>query len=204
MSLPELTHTAEAAYESLAPLATEDAEHDFALAKLVAGIARAFDFPADLARDREDGSPGFAVLFDPDEVDARLLPFVAQFRGLTLPKLADELERRARLRDEGGFYRCGAQAVIDAARRTLTGNQTVILRQRYGSARHALIVTFTDETPDPAATARAIAEEKPAGHRFTHTIITGGDFATITALYADFAEVTSTFDDFAELRDNPA
>jgi hypothetical protein len=204
MAAPTLTHSAQRLYDYLAPLAEEDERHGYALALYLSALARLVDEVADLSRDGEDGRPGWSDLFNPERIPARLLPWLAQFRGVQLPQGLAVEEQRQRIREADGFRRGSPAAMIAAAKRTLTGTQTVYLTERSGSAYALTVATLTSETPDPAATLAALREQKPAGIVLTHALITGGDYGTLLGTHADYAEVLTDFATYADVLANPA
>jgi hypothetical protein len=205
VSLPELTPTAEDVYDALHPLAKEDEAHGYALAHFLSALALMFDEAADLARDDEDGRPGWAGLFFTDTVPARYLPYVAMFGGVAIPANLPEDAQRLRVRETDGKNRGTTAAMAGAARTTLTGTRTVYVTERHGGSRWRIaFATLASETPDPAATLRALKAQKPGGYKITHTVVTASDFQTLRDTHSDFADVRSTFSDYAEVATNPA
>lgn len=204
MAAPELTHTGQQLYGSLAPLATEDARHGYALAHFLQALAIPFDEAADLSRDREDGTIGWGILFDVDRVPAKFLPYVGQFVGIDVPEHLDDAAKRIRVRETGNRNRGSAAAIIGAARQRLTGTRTVYLMERHGSPWRFTVATRTSETPNPALVAADVAAQKPAGMKFVHELITGGDYVTLRATHATYDELPGIFATYDELRADPA
>lgn len=200
---PTLTHTGERLYESVAPLATEDAEHGYALAHFVSALAALFDEAADVSRDGEDGTPGYAQLFDPDTAPEAWLPYAAQFVGVTLSDRLPEASKRVRLRETDGFRRGTPDAILGAARQHLTGLGRAFLVERQGSAYRLSVTTFTDETPDADLVRAALRPLIPAGIVWTLVVVTGTDFDSLTGTHTDFDDVTTTFSSFDDLRSDP-
>jgi hypothetical protein len=89
-----------------------------------------FDQIEGYARDRPDGTPGWAILLDPDLCPAEALPYLAQFVGVKLPEGLTEAQQRFRIKATDGFNRGKPSAIIAAAQQFLTGNKTVIIRER--------------------------------------------------------------------------
>lgn len=94
MAAPTLTVTGQELYDSIAPLMTSDtpgysdADNGYAGAILCGAIATMVDPVSILVRDQADGTPGWAILFQPDNAayaDGLLsedwLTWVAQFAG---------------------------------------------------------------------------------------------------------------------------
>lgn len=204
MAAPTLTHTAQRLYDALGPLATEDGAHGHALAHLCSGVARSIDEVADLSRDLDDGTAGWSQLFDLDARPADWLPWIGQLIGVDVPSHLDEHARRLRIRGTAGFRRGSIGAIKAAAGQRLTGSRTVYIQERHGSPWRATVATLTSETPDPTATQRDLAEQKPAGILLMHTLINGGDFNTLRDTHPNFDAVTAAFTSFDALRADPA
>lgn len=85
----------------------------------------------------EGFQPGFGSLLNPQACPDGDLPFLAQFPGVQLPVGATPDEARSLLLAEGGLNRGTDAAVVAAAKRYLTGTQSVTLLPR----------TYTDGTP---------------------------------------------------------
>lgn len=183
---------------------------DYTLQEFVAAVATGWDSVADIARDQDDETPGFAVLFDPDACPAAWLPWVAQFVGVAMLPNMTEAQMRVRLKETGGWQRGTPDAIMGAARQYLVGpdgtgsSATVFLNERAGSAYRFAVATLISETPDPDAVLRALLEQKPAGLVLDYAPVAGGDFLTLRTTHTDFADVAATFADFTALRENPA
>src|SRR5689334_18292457 len=129
MSEPTLTHTGQRLYDAVAPLATEDEANGWALAHLCAAFASMIDELADITRDGEDGTPGWAPLFDLETVDPKWLPWLAQFVGVQLPENLSVDAQILRIRSTDGFRRGTPDAIKGAAQQHLTGTKKVYLEE---------------------------------------------------------------------------
>lgn len=202
---PTLTHTGGRLFDAVAPLArTADAAHGHALAWMSAGIASMLDDVADLSRDGEDGTPGWAGLFDLNRVPARYLPWLAQFVGVRIPPGLSEAAQRQRIRETDGFRRGSPGAIKGAARQHLAGTRTVYLTERHGSAYGLTVATLENETPDPAAVVAAVKAQTPAGIVLAVTVVRGGTYQTLRDTHPDYADVRSTFVTYTDMRNDPA
>lgn len=205
MAAPDLSRTAESVYDALRPFQRDDEAEGYRLAEYLQALALLVDEPADLARDADDGTPGWAGLFNPQAVPARYLRYLAMFPGVELPRAMSEAEQRARISSTDGQRRGTVAAMVEAARANLTGSQTIIVTERHGGSRWRLaFATFAAETPDAAAVVAAIGSQKPAGYKFTHTVIDAATFDVLRDTHTDFNDVTGTFASFDEIRTNPA
>lgn len=209
MTAPDFTHTGQRmADEFEGPLAV-DPDNGYAFSWFLSVLATAFDTAADLSRD-DEGVPGYAGLWDPDTVGADLLPFLGQFVGVEMLPGLTEAQQRLRIKQTDGFKRGTPGAIVGAARQFLVGpsgtgeDATVYLNERQGSAYALGVATLTSETPDADEVLRALLEQKPAGITLTHTVISGGDYATLAGTHTDYADIAGQFTDYNEMRADPA
>ena len=63
MGMPTLTDSGQRLYDALAPLATQDASNNYALANYCNALAKMLDPVATVVRDQDDGTPGWAFPF---------------------------------------------------------------------------------------------------------------------------------------------
>lgn len=122
----------------------------------------------ELFSDDIDGRPGWSILLDVDRAPARVLPHLAMYVGETLPVGISEVMAREWIRDAPNQIRGTVASIVRTAQRTLTGQRTVSLVERQGSdglahADRIRIVTYTSETPDPAATERDLRRDAIPG-----------------------------------------
>jgi hypothetical protein len=153
---------------ALAPLATPD------LATYAGAIGAMFAPVDDLVRDTDAGD-GWTALLDVDRAPADALAFLAQFVGVD------------------GFKRGSAGAVRAAAQQYLTGARRVIFRERDGGAYRLTVITYTADTPDPAAVLRALLAQKPAGIILTHLVENGQDYQQVRTIHATYAAVKAAY-----------
>lgn len=170
MSMPVMCSEGQALYDAVWQLAGEDEANDWALAKVCNAIGMMRQRAADLYEDR-DGLPGWSQLFSVDRCPAYALPFLAQVAGTTVTVGAPEEVQRDEVRRHAGSARGRPASIIAAVQATLTGTKTVRLLERVGgNAWRFTVVTRTAETPDAAATYKAILSQKPLGMIATHII----------------------------------
>ena len=132
--------------ERTAPLAPDDDAYGFAHAYLAEALMRpfrefqeAFDPPGDV--------PPMGTLLDPETCPAWALPWLAQFVGASIPEGATDEQARAIIANLSSFHRGTPAAMTAAAQAFLTGNKTVLFRERDGSAYRLEVVTYEDESP---------------------------------------------------------
>lgn len=159
----------------------------------------------DLAGDTPAG-PGWSQAIDIDRAPPEALGWLAQFIGVTLDPSLDDTAQREWIRYGAGERRGTPAAIAAAARKHLTGAQTVVIHERDAEACPSepayglTVITFTDETPDPAVTEADIRAAKPAGLVLEYLVADGMNFALLKTDYATFDDVKSTFSTFDALR----
>lgn len=173
----------------------------------IGAISSMFEEAEDAVRDGETGNPPFSMMFDPDNVPTYALAWLGQFVGVQ-PENQSQFEtdddfyarQRQRIKDHLGFARGSAAAMLAAAQLYLTGNKTVLFRERDGSAYHLTVVTRTSETPDSGKVLRALTDLKPAGITLDYHTITGRDFDEVKADNATFAAAAAAYTSFDDMR----
>jgi len=197
---PLVGNLANIAYDQMAPVARDDADRGYPLLKFLDAYYLPLQQVDDIVRARDDGTPGWAVLFDADRCPTRCLPWLAMMAGVRLGTGMSEAEIRARIKERPNVHRCTPGALIAAAQFHLTGAKSVILRERYDPANPAVdspghfhIVTRTAETPDEGAVRRALLEQKDVGLLMHYTVIDGQDWQELIDTYPTWADVLSTY-----------
>jgi hypothetical protein len=113
------TPSAERLLDALGPLDAEPEASDYALQHFVSALAVGWDTVAEIIRDRDDGRPGFAVLFDPDECPTDFLAWASQFVGVVMLPGLSEAQQRLRIKETGGAKRGTPSAIEGAGRQFL-------------------------------------------------------------------------------------
>lgn len=199
---PELEPFAEALYASMEPVASymDGDRNAYALAHLCGAIGAMFQPVDTLARDNDDG-PGWSAVLD--LARSPWLPWLGQFLGVTPRAGATDDEQRASISGTAGFRRGSVAAMRAAAALHLTGEKSVILRERDGSPYRLEIVTYTDETPDPAATLADVLTQKPAGLMLSYRHQSGNDYQAVTEHdlpgVFTYAETETTYADYGDV-----
>lgn len=183
---------AERLYASLGPLAQNDGENGWSLLILCNAIGSMFQLVDDLVRDSPEG-PGWSLLLDLDRCPAAALPWLAQLVGARVPVGLSEAEQREWIASTDGFRRGTRDALIGAARATLTGAQAVIFRERDGDAYVLTVATYVAQTPDPAATERALVAQKPGGILMHYRTMIGQDWQLVKETSATWQDVASSY-----------
>lgn len=172
-------------YDALAPLAQVDPENAWALLIYCNALGSMYQLVEDLVRDTPDG-PGWSALLDVERCPDVALPWLAQLVGVRLLPGSTADEQRERIGSTDGFRRGTRAAMIAAAQATLTGDRFVGLRERDGDpadkpdyAYFLTAITYTEETPDPAATEAALIAQKPGGIVLDFRVAAGQDWQAV-------------------------
>lgn len=103
---------------------------------------------------RDSGSrPGWSALLDLNRIPDQGLPYLAQFTGVRFPSSLSPADQRIRIARTDGWNRGTPAAIAAAPLPYLTGNKTVILRERdpaacAGQPEYGLtVITYLNETP---------------------------------------------------------
>jgi len=135
------------------------------------------------AFDPEDAAP-FETLLDPQRCPPWALPWLAQLIGLRLPSTLTDSEQRAFIAALASHNRGTPAALAAAAGLYLTGNKTVMFRERDPTGTdppYTLeVVTRDDETPDPDKVLVALMAQKPGGIVLLYRSVAGWDYEQMT------------------------
>jgi hypothetical protein len=184
MTLPfAVPSVAEHWYEEIRVAQPADERLGWPLLILLAGMGAAFGPVHDLVRDTDDG-PGWSALLDPARCPEWALPWLAQLAGVTLTPDAPATQWREEITSPPAFQRGTPQAIVDATRRTLTGDQRVTLYERDGGPWQITVITYTSETPDAAAAEAAARSQKPAGLLMTFRVDPGWSVGQLEDTYS--------------------
>lgn len=128
--------------------------------------------------------------------DAARTPYpawLAQVAGQVIPMSTPTEVARQQLLARRVDRRGTPAAMVAAVKATLTGQARVLLTERYGGDPWVVrVVTYTAETPDPAATRAAALSEKPVGLVLDYQTATGQSYAATTAENKTYAQHTAT------------
>lgn len=198
MPAPVLDSFAQRLYDSVAPLAYDDANHSYALANYCAALGQMFQIVDDYSRD-QGTQPGWSQLLDINRCPPEALGWLGQFVGVYLIAGLTDAQQRARILAAGGWNRGTLASIVAAAQQFLTGTKTVIIRERDPAASPTqpayglTIITYVSETPSPAATLAAILAVKPAGIVLNYVTATGEDYQSLITNHALYSNVFADF-----------
>jgi hypothetical protein len=114
--------------------------------------------------------PGYGVIFNPTTCPAKWLPFLGQFVGVEVPKMATEAEARTLLKEEPGLERGTLKALEGAIRKVIGNTEPFTIQERTAlngseAAYHFNVIV----KPGKASTElkEAIERVKPGGLQFS-------------------------------------
>jgi hypothetical protein len=166
-------------------------------------IGQMFQGMADIMEDGPNEEPGWSAIVDVDRCPSVGLPWLAQLVGGQLPEGATDANARAYIRARPGWGRGTRATMIAAIQFYLTGNKTVVIRERDSSPYHFIVYTYTNETPNSALVNAVIARQKPAGLQYTYTVVAGGTYGSLNASYAaSYNAMKAAFTTYNGIRTN--
>jgi hypothetical protein len=145
-------------------------------------------------------------MFDVDNVDAKWLPWVAQFVGdaTAVAAAPDTATARSMIKNPIQFTRGRPGTVAQKIQTTLTGTRTVLANWRDGGDwTKVSIATLTSETPDPVTTQNAAMSVMPAWIVPTISVITGGDYASLAASHASYTLMEAAHTTYSDIPAHP-
>lgn len=186
-------------------LAYDDENNGYIFHHLCEAIGRMWQDVADLTEEDDDGNPGWSALVDVSRTPAYALPWLAQVAGVRLTQGGSEAVHREEVERADGQKRGRPSAILRAAKRNLTGTQTVFMFERDNdSAWQLRVATLTSETPDPGQTEEDIRKAVPIGIVLTYETVAIADntYDTLWLTHDDYDQVEDVFDDYDEVEDD--
>lgn len=152
-----------------------------------------------------EGADGLWTILDPDLAPVEVLPYLAQYVGETLPMGLSEPAMREWIKDAPNQIRGTFQSVIRAAQRTLEGQRTVQIRERYGAddlddPDRLVINTYVSETPFPASVRADLDTVVPGDIELVYSTLTGQTWQDVRDAYDSWQEVADDTDTWEDLR----
>jgi hypothetical protein len=131
---------------AMQPVISED------LANYIIGLCQPFIQVESLARDDDDGNPGWSIILDLDRCPVEGLPWLAQLNGTVLNTSLSESDQRAQILAAVGQKRGRPATIAAAIAPYLSGTKTVIMKERDPIACPTIpayglsVYTYRDET----------------------------------------------------------
>lgn len=110
---------------------------------------------------------GWSTLLDPTACPTWALPYLAAFVGAIVPPGTDDATARSLITSEQGMQRGTPAAITSAAKRHLTGTQSVSLLERTPDPYSFQLVVRPEEAKSASALQAAVDAVRPAGIRWT-------------------------------------
>ncbi len=183
---------AEDLYQSLGVFARKDESGD--LLKFVEAQALGIEKVYEIVRDREDGRPGWAVLYDVEEVDAEHLPYTAQYVGARLTPEMDTAQQRNEVAAPSTWRRGQTETLKTAIRRTLTGTKYVVIKERTPEAHSLYVRVLASEASTPARTEAVAKGNKVAGLLMDFALFTDFTLDDLEAKYETVADAEAAYE----------
>lgn len=159
----------------------------------VTAISTMFAPVEEMVRDGQ-GNPPWSILFSIDNTPRSAYAWLAQWVGVTLDqKSVSETDdayyarQRNKIREVSGQGRGTLGAMTAAAQQYLTGNKTVMFRERDPDAYSIIVITLDAETPNPDAVNLALISQKPAGIIMDYHTLTGNDYQLVKDADTNYA-----------------
>jgi hypothetical protein len=213
---PTLESFAQQLYDSMESMqwAEADLSVGFALAYFCGSIGTMFQILENYGRDETDengkDAPGWSQLVDIERTPDEALPWFGQFTGARFPPGLTADQQRAYIVNAPQWRRGTLRSFQDVASIYLTGNQTLIIKERYDPANptvdspgHLTIYTYAPETPNPTAVQNALMSVKPAGIILHYQSLTGQLYSTVKANYATYTAVKTKYATYDDMRQAP-
>lgn len=136
---------------------------------------------------------GYSTLLDPANCPASFLPYLSQFNGTGVQKGTSASDARSIITSEGGFQRGTPAAIIAAAKRNLTGTQSVSLLERTPNPYAFVVVVRPGEVTSVSALTAAVNAVKPAGLTWQLVQTNGWALYQMEATYGSNAALEAAF-----------
>jgi hypothetical protein len=186
-------------YQSLGHFARKDVSGD--LEKFCEALGLPLEKLYEIVGDQADGKPGWSPLFDVDTVDVEHLAYLAQFPGARLTPEMSVAQQRAEIKEPSTWKRGTTEQLRTVLKRTLTGSQRVIIRERTPEPWDLYVRTLKSETPDEARTEAVARANKVAGLVMDYEALDGVAWADVAASWEDWGDVSGEFPTWADLTD---
>lgn len=186
-------------YEAMGPFAEDDASGD--LRAFVEALTSPAEQIYEIVGEAEQEF-GWSVALDADLCPSAVLPWLAQWEGVTLTPDMSEADQRQAIKDREGSARGRVATIRARIERTLTGTKRIVVRERNPTAYSLYIRTWASETPDEDLTRAAILAQKPAGIVLDYDAATGVTYIDVAATYADYDALAATGMTYAELAES--
>lgn len=201
-------------FEGFAPLVEAFGDPDNNLRDYCRSMGMMIQPLDDIARDGDNGEPGFSQILDLTRGKAEWIPWLSQFVGYPAPERRPEQDRewyldteRSRTITRSAHRRGTIARMVEEVQTFLNDPKTVFVQQRVGTA-HRMTIFYYTAMLNPNFTAGQLAAaaqaQKAKGLILTVTPLSGGDWNTLIANQATWNVVKTKFANWNEVISNPA
>lgn len=162
--------------------------------------------------DIDDGESPWSTLLDPDLCPPKALPYLAMYVGGRLSPAYNHLDpdqvtdARAYIKSAPGQRRGTIRAIVAAAQRTLTGQRTVLTKERAAGSTedHVEVVTLVSETPSTAQVIADIRTVFPADMVLTYSTQTSPSWTAVQTGKATWAAMLTAYPTWSDVASSTA
>jgi hypothetical protein len=201
---PEYTPLGQRLAERCRPMQSEevDAANGYAYGNLCEAMMRPFQQVGELV-DPPDPYAPWVPLFYVDITPDWALRWLGQVVGVRVPATASPAQARQMIKDLAYTKIGQPDTIMNAAKSTLTGTQTVHFREREdGDAYKLEITTLESETPDPGLTEQRIQAQVPAGILLHYFTVSNWIYEEVREEGWTYDEMPGIFATYRDYRDN--
>ena len=213
-AVPTLETFGQQLYDSMESMQYAEPDVGYHLATYCGGIGVMFQILEDYGRDEIDeagkDAPGWSQLVDINRCPPEALPWLGQFTGARFPPGLTEDQQRQWVIDAPQWQRGTLSSYQSVAQPYLTGNQTLIIYERYDPANPTVdspyditIYTYAPETTDSVALEAALQANTPAGITLHYAALTGQTYQNVKTHNATYTIVRSTYATYDIMRQAP-
>jgi hypothetical protein len=142
------------------------------------------------AADQPDGTPGWAILFDPDTAPDEALDYLAQYVGERFPAGTVADDKRVLIKTQPNMNRGQPASIARAVQKWLTGSRRVLILERTypdgtpdPNGDHFIVYTNTADTPYPNLAAQEVQAQCPFDMIAHYEAISAPTWAALEAVY---------------------
>lgn len=165
----------------------------------------------DIAKDGDNGEPGWSQALDLQRAKDEWLPWLGQWVGYAVPQKATSetqaawsARERGRIVSRAKNRRATVALLREVIQEQLTGTKTVIIQERSADANTINVYVYNSEIATTSALVQAAAlAAKAAGLIMNFTVLTGANYSLLQASNATYAVMTGKHANYNSVLTNP-
>jgi hypothetical protein len=166
----------------------------------------------DIARDGDDGEPGWSQTLDLTRAKTEWLPWIGQWVGYTVPAIAGGADpdvyhdaQCARIVSRSSHRRGTVAIMSEVTAEHLNPPKTVIIQERVGDPDHITVWVYASQIATSAALVEAAARSQKAAGLLMDFIIlpSGTSYNLLQANSATYTIMLGKFVNYSEVNTNP-